>query len=63
MKIKELRLAADLTQTQLAGILGVTQSQVAAWERGANYPNAQKLPALAKALGVTINDLYKSESA
>lgn len=63
MKIKELRLAANLTQAQLAGMLGVTQSQVAAWEREANYPNAQKLPALAKALGVTINDLYKSESA
>ena len=63
MKIKELRIAAGLTQAQLAECIGVTQSQVAAWERGANYPNAQKLPVLAKALGVSINDLYKEESA
>ena len=63
MRIKELRRAAGLTQTQLAENVGVTQGMVVAWEQGANFPRADKLPALAKALGVTINDLYKSESA
>ena len=63
MRIKELRRAAGLTQTQLAENVGVTQGMVAAWEQGANFPRADKLPALAKALGVTINDLYKFESA
>ena len=63
MKIKELRIAAGLTQAQLADAMGVTQGMVAAWEQGANYPRADKLPALAKALGVSINDLYKEESA
>ena len=63
LKIKELRLAAELTQGQLAEIMGVAQSTVAGWEDG-SYPPAKKLPALAKALGVSsINDLYKSESA
>lgn len=63
MKIAELRKAAGKTQDQLARELGVSRSSVAMWEVGAISPNAQKLPALAKALGVTINDLYKPESA
>lgn len=62
LKIKELRLAAGLTQMQLAEKMEVSQSTVVGWEQD-SYPPAKKLPALAKALGVTINDLYKSESA
>ncbi len=62
MKIKELRLAAGLTQMQLAKMMDVSQSTVVGWEQG-SYPPAKKLPALAEALGVTINDLYKPESA
>ena len=63
MRIKELRRAAGITQMQLAERMGVTQGMVAAWEQGANFPRADKLPALAEALGVTINDLYEPESA
>ena len=60
MNIKAARLRANLTQAQLAAIMGVTQSCVAAWERGDYFPSSQSLPALAKALGCTIDDLYLS---
>lgn len=63
MKIKELRIAAGLTQMQLAEKMEVSQSTIVGWEQNSFYPPAKKLPVLAKALGVSINDLYKEESA
>lgn len=63
MNIKELRKAADLTQCQLAELVGVTQSTVASWEAGEKWPRAQMLPALAAALGCTVNDLYRTDTA
>lgn len=63
MNIKELRKDAGLTQVQLADALGVSQSTVAAWESGEKYPRASILPALATALGCTVNDLYRSDTA
>ena len=62
MKIKELRKAAGLTQCQLAKLVGVTQSAVAAWERGDYYPSAPMLLKLATALGCTVNDLYRTDT-
>lgn len=62
MKIKELRKAANMTQVQLADALGVNQSTVAAWESGEKYPRANILPALAAALGCTVNDLYAADA-
>lgn len=62
MNIRDLRLAAGLTQSDLAAKVGVAQATVAEWERGVYSPGAQKLPALAKALGCTIDELYISDA-
>ena len=59
MRIKELRIAAGLKQSELANLLGVNQSAVANWESGNRWPLASKLPAIAAALGCTISDLYE----
>lgn len=59
MRIKELRIAAGIKQTDLANRLGVKQSAVANWESGKSWPLASKLPAIAAALGCTISDLYE----
>lgn len=60
MRIKELRMSANLTQEQLANVLGVNRSAVAMWESGEALPRADKLPELAKILGCTIDELYLS---
>ena len=59
--LKHIRQSAGLTQADLAQKMGVTQSLVAMWERGAVLPNAAKLPELADALSCTIDALYGRE--
>ena len=52
-----LREAAGLTQQQLAGRLGVPQSNIAFWERWDKPPRGDVLPQLAAALGVSVDQL------
>ena len=61
MNIKKAREKAGLTQQDLANELGVGQSTVAMWETQKSLPRTDKLPALAKILGCTIDDLLKKE--
>ncbi|WP_369297092.1 helix-turn-helix transcriptional regulator [uncultured Neglectibacter sp.] len=46
-RIKRLRTARGLTQTDLAKIMSVTRSSVNAWEMGISVPTAPKLVELA----------------
>lgn len=59
MRIKELREKLGLTQGLLASALGLDRSTVAKWETGEAKPRANTLPELAKALGCTIDELYR----
>ena len=61
VNIKEAREKAGLTQQDLANELGVGQSAVAMWETQKSLPRTDKLPALAKILGCTIDELLKKE--
>ena len=51
------RLAAGLTQTQLAQKLGVTQLTITRWEHGARNPRRTMLYKLAEVLGCEARDL------
>ena len=55
--LKRLRCALSMTQADLAQEVGVTQSLVAQWERGASMPSAARLPLLASILHCTTEDL------
>lgn len=62
-RIYAARLAAGLTQEGLAHRLrnngiNATGRYINRWEKGANVPRADVVPALADALGVTIESLY-----
>lgn len=56
--LKRLREIANLTQTELAEILCVSQGVVSFWEIGRNMPEASKLPSIARVLGCTVDDLF-----
>lgn len=58
MRIRELREAEGITQTALASRMGVSRQAVNQWETGTVWPSAQILPALAAALGCSIDELY-----
>ena len=56
--LAKCRKAAQLSQAELAAMLNVGQSAIAAWETGVAYPNANKLPLIAEALNCSIDDLF-----
>jgi len=61
LKIKELRLAANLNQKDIADRLGVDRTTVTCWENGTSMPRADLLPKLADALDCTIDALFGRE--
>ncbi len=56
-KIREFREQRDLSQDEVAKILGVNRTAVAKWETGANKPRIEKLIGLSKLLRCTVDDL------
>ena len=57
--ITAARLAADMTQGQLAEAVGCTQKDVSRWERGVYSPRVDVLVKMAEVLGCSIDDLIK----
>lgn len=62
LNIRQARINAALSQRDLAKLLGVSSVAVFKWERGESFPSADKLPSLASALGVPIDELYSRDS-
>lgn len=59
--IAEQRKKKELTQKQLADMLGVTDKAVSRWETGKGYPDIEILKALSEKLNVSINELLSGE--
>lgn len=57
-QIKTLREAAGLTQTALAGRLGIKPAAVSQFEMPGRYPDCARLPMIADALGCSIDALF-----
>ncbi len=55
--IKYLRKEKDITQEELAEILGVSYQSVSRWETGACYPDLELLPVISDFFGVTVDKL------
>lgn len=62
MYLKEIRLAKNLTQQQLADMTGIDRPSIARYESGNRYPPIDKLQLLAKALGVSLDILVGNDS-
>ena len=56
-RLKALREAAGLSQRELAKQIGVIYSNVGYWESSGNLPRSDVLIPIAKALGVTVEEL------
>ena len=61
-RLSGLRKAAGITQTALAEEIGVSQRMMAYYEGPSAYPPANLLPAIADALGVSVDALLGMET-
>ena len=62
-RVLQQRLAAGLTQQQLASASGIAQADISRIERGQSNPTAETLAALTGPLGVTLDLVPAAEDA
>lgn len=55
--IEVFRREKNLTQAELASLVGVTEAEISQWELGLSYPAEELLSRLSEILGVTIDEL------
>ncbi|MDE7234189.1 MAG: helix-turn-helix domain-containing protein [Ruminiclostridium sp.] len=61
--LRELRLAAEMTQEQLAESLLVSPQTVSRWETGVSYPDLGLLPTIAAIFEVSVDELLGVDHA
>jgi len=61
-RLKALRLDKGLTQIELGKRVGLSRRMIVHYEKHATRPPADKVIALAKALGIKVNDLIKNDA-
>ena len=57
-KIKEIRTEKDLSQMQLAKMVGVSQKAIDYWERNVNEPKASYIIALVNFFDITFDEFF-----
>ncbi|MEV3853084.1 helix-turn-helix transcriptional regulator [Streptomyces sp. NPDC050095] len=57
-RVRSVRRAAEISQSDVASGVGAADSTVAGWELGSFVPDQEKLPALARVLGQRLDDLF-----
>lgn len=63
LKLKAARAAKDLSQEQLAQLVGVTRQTIGMIEAGKYNPTLNLCIAICKALGKTLDELFWNEEA
>lgn len=58
LRLKSARAALDLSQQQLAEMVGVSRQTIAAIEKGDYNPTIKLCIAICKALGKTLDELF-----
>ena len=59
--LTEARMAAGLTQAQLAQLVGCSQKDISRWENGARNPSAARAVSLATILNLNIADMVNKK--
>ena len=61
LKMKSARVAKDLSQQQLADLLGVSRQTISAIEKGDYNPTINLCIAICRELGKTLDELFWEE--
>ena len=56
-EIQKARIANNLSQEEVAEMLGVSRQSVSKWERSEGYPEVETLIEIAKRLKLSLDDL------
>lgn len=62
-RIKEERKKKKLTQQQLGDLIGVKHNTISSYENATNAPEQDSLFKIAKALGISVDDLFPPTEA
>lgn len=57
-RIRAYRKARELSQPQLAAMLGITKNSITNWETGVSRPELNMIPKLCQALGITADAFF-----
>lgn len=57
-RIRAYRKARELSQPQLAAMLGITKNSITNWETGVSRPELSMIPKLCQALGITTDAFF-----
>lgn len=57
-KIAALRKQKEITQEEMAKMVGTPAQAISKWERGKNYPDIELLPIIASFFGISIDNLF-----
>lgn len=60
-RIRELREASGMSQSDLARAAGIPRQLVSRWENGVHEPGAENLRILRRVLGVSLDKLMEEE--
>ncbi len=61
LRLKSARAALDMTQTDLASVVGVSRQTINVIEKGDYNPSVKLCISICKALGKTLDDLFWEE--
>ena len=61
LRLKSARAALDLSQQQLADLVGVSRQTISAIEKGDYNPTIQLCRSICKVLGKTLDELFWEE--
>ena len=59
--IKQRRKEQNITQSEMAELLNISDRAISKWENGICMPDSGIIPELCKILNITINDLFSGE--
>ena len=62
LRLKSARAAKDLSQQQLAELVGVSRQTINAIEKGDYNPTIKLCIGICRVLGLTLNDLFWEEA-
>lgn len=61
-RLREYRVAMGMSLDEFGKKLNITKQQLSCYEVGVVQPGAEKLEAIAQALGIKIDDLFESKN-